>query len=320
MQAPALSQALAEPTVHVRGGWIAGLGLASLGMWMASLTPLQVSMPQQLQDITPHHKVLALSLVSAAGAVAAVVATPVAGALSDRTTGALGFGLAARPPPPLDHLHGPARRRLPGAHRAAGLRDRHSGPVGAVQRLPERRVRQPVRRDPRPRAGPPARDGGRLGRHAAGARPGRRDPPGRAGLHPGHAVRADRRLPGPGRAAGGAGRAVRRLHPGLPAGPRPRRAADRAQAAVLDLDQPAGVPGLRLGLADPVPGLAGHRHGHAVPAVLPARRGPLPPPGGRPARADRDLHRLRRRDGDRGRDDLRPGRQPQGHRHASAAP
>ena len=91
-QAPAVPQALAEPTVHVRGGWIAGLGLASLGMWMASLTPLQVSMPQQLQDITPHHKVLALSLVSAVGAVAAVIATPVAGALSDRTTGALGLG------------------------------------------------------------------------------------------------------------------------------------------------------------------------------------------------------------------------------------
>ena len=88
----ALSQALAEPTVHVRRGWIAGLGLASLGMWMASLTPLQVSMPQQLQDITPGHKILALAAVSAAGAVASVIATPVAGALSDRTTRAFGLG------------------------------------------------------------------------------------------------------------------------------------------------------------------------------------------------------------------------------------
>jgi len=88
----ALSRALAEPTVHVRRGWIAGLGLASLGMWMASLTPLQVSMPQQLQDITPGHKILALASVSAAGAVASVIATPVAGALSDRTTHAFGIG------------------------------------------------------------------------------------------------------------------------------------------------------------------------------------------------------------------------------------
>src|SRR3984885_1321754 len=91
-EAAELSPALAEPTVHVRRGWITGLGLASLGMWMASLTPLQVSLPQQLQDITPHHKILALALVSAAGAVAAVIATPIAGALSDRTTRAFGLG------------------------------------------------------------------------------------------------------------------------------------------------------------------------------------------------------------------------------------
>jgi MFS family permease len=91
-EAAAVSPALAEPTVAVRGRWVTGLSLASLGMWMASLTPLQISLPQQLQDITPHHKILALALVSAAGAVAAVIATPVAGALSDRTTRAFGLG------------------------------------------------------------------------------------------------------------------------------------------------------------------------------------------------------------------------------------
>ena len=50
-QAQGASPALAEPTVHVRNGWVAGLGLASLGMWMASYTPLQVLLPTQLQDI-----------------------------------------------------------------------------------------------------------------------------------------------------------------------------------------------------------------------------------------------------------------------------
>ena len=40
-----VSEALAEPSVHVRRGWIASLGLASLGMWMASYTPLQVLLP-----------------------------------------------------------------------------------------------------------------------------------------------------------------------------------------------------------------------------------------------------------------------------------
>jgi MFS family permease len=83
---------LAEPSVHVKRGWIAGLGLASLGMWMASLTPIQVILPIQLQNIDNKHKIAALAIVSAVGAVASVLATPVAGALSDRTTHAYGFG------------------------------------------------------------------------------------------------------------------------------------------------------------------------------------------------------------------------------------
>jgi len=85
-QARAVPRALAEPTTHVRGGWIAGLGLASLGMWMAAYTPLQVLLPTQLQDITPRHKIAALAVVTGLGAVASGLATPVAGALSDRTT------------------------------------------------------------------------------------------------------------------------------------------------------------------------------------------------------------------------------------------
>jgi len=85
-QARAVSRALAEPTAGVRGSWIAGLGLASLGMWMAAYTPLQVLLPTQLQDITPRHKIAALALVTGVGAVASGLATPVAGALSDRTT------------------------------------------------------------------------------------------------------------------------------------------------------------------------------------------------------------------------------------------
>ena len=44
-QPRAISPALAEPTKHVRAGWVTGLGLASLAMWMASYTPLQVLLP-----------------------------------------------------------------------------------------------------------------------------------------------------------------------------------------------------------------------------------------------------------------------------------
>lgn len=88
----AVPLALAEPTVHVSAGWISGLSLATLGMWMAALTPAQVVLPLQLQAITPKHKIMALAIVSAVGAIASVVATPIAGALSDRTTHAWGFG------------------------------------------------------------------------------------------------------------------------------------------------------------------------------------------------------------------------------------
>jgi MFS family permease len=79
------SLALAEPTRHVRHRWIVGLTLASLGMWMATQTPIQVVLALQLQDITPQHKVVALGLVTGVGAISSALATPVVGALSDRT-------------------------------------------------------------------------------------------------------------------------------------------------------------------------------------------------------------------------------------------
>ncbi len=79
------SAALAEPTRHLRHRWIVGLTLASLGMWMANQTPLQVMLALQLQDITPRHKIVALGVVTGVGAIASALATPVVGALSDRT-------------------------------------------------------------------------------------------------------------------------------------------------------------------------------------------------------------------------------------------
>ena len=81
-----LPPALAEPTEPVTKGWIGSLGLASLVMWMASLTPLQILIPEQLQHIDNKGKILALGLVSAFGAIASLLATPIAGAISDRTT------------------------------------------------------------------------------------------------------------------------------------------------------------------------------------------------------------------------------------------
>ncbi len=86
-----LPRALAEPDIPVSRRWIGALGLASLAMWMAAITPLQVLIPEQLQHYDPKGKILALGLISAFGAVASLLATPIAGALSDRTTRAFAF-------------------------------------------------------------------------------------------------------------------------------------------------------------------------------------------------------------------------------------
>jgi MFS family permease len=91
-QASLLPHALAEPTVPVSKRWVAQLGLACMGLWMASLTPLQILLPNQVRAIAPHDRFLVLGLVHALGAVAAIVATPLIGALSDRTSDARALG------------------------------------------------------------------------------------------------------------------------------------------------------------------------------------------------------------------------------------
>ncbi|WP_091652266.1 MFS transporter [Micromonospora pallida] len=80
-----LPAALAEPTAPVRRGWIALLVAANLGLWMAFFTPLQVLLPQQVERIAPDAKETMLAVVTGFGALAAVLANPLAGALSDRT-------------------------------------------------------------------------------------------------------------------------------------------------------------------------------------------------------------------------------------------
>src|ERR1700722_12593798 len=93
------SLALAEPTRHVPVRWIVSLTLASLGMWMANQAPSQVVLALQLQDITPRHKIAALGVVTALNAVASALATPIVGALSDRTGRGRRVGrLSSRPP------------------------------------------------------------------------------------------------------------------------------------------------------------------------------------------------------------------------------
>lgn len=80
----------AEPTVPVGAGWTANLSLATLAVFMAFMTPIQILLPLQLEHIDPQDKNDALSLVTGLGALVAVLANPLAGAWSDRTTSRFG--------------------------------------------------------------------------------------------------------------------------------------------------------------------------------------------------------------------------------------
>jgi MFS family permease len=82
--------ALAEPVARVRPRWVGLLVVANLAVWMGFFTPIQVLLPQQIEAIDPARKETLLGWVTGIGALAAVVANPLAGALSDRTAGRFG--------------------------------------------------------------------------------------------------------------------------------------------------------------------------------------------------------------------------------------
>lgn len=79
-----------EPTVLVRPRWIAALSLAVLGMSIAVLTPIQILLPSQIQNIDPVHKVFNLGWITTVAAIVSIVVCPIAGALSDRTASRFG--------------------------------------------------------------------------------------------------------------------------------------------------------------------------------------------------------------------------------------
>jgi MFS family permease len=79
------------PGERVGSLWIALIALSNLGLFMAYFGVLGVLLPDQVQVVAgPSHKVIDFGLVTGLGAVFAMVANPVAGALSDRTTGRFG--------------------------------------------------------------------------------------------------------------------------------------------------------------------------------------------------------------------------------------
>jgi MFS family permease len=81
----------AEPAQRVGKRWIALIALANLGLYLGYFGPLEVLLPNQVQAVAgTAHKVVVLGWVTGIGAAVAMLANPVAGALSDRTTGRFG--------------------------------------------------------------------------------------------------------------------------------------------------------------------------------------------------------------------------------------
>ena len=84
----------AEPTRAVPARWIAVFATAWLGVWMAQLTPVQLLLPvqveAQLNTTDWVQKVLAFGIISGIAGVCALIAYPLTGALSDRTTSRFG--------------------------------------------------------------------------------------------------------------------------------------------------------------------------------------------------------------------------------------
>ncbi|RAJ40402.1 MFS transporter [Kitasatospora sp. SolWspMP-SS2h] len=87
--APAAGPAAPSPE-RVGRGFVAGIALASLGLWAALYTPVQVLLARQLEVVSPGHKEASLALVTGIGALVALVANPLVGALSDRTASRFG--------------------------------------------------------------------------------------------------------------------------------------------------------------------------------------------------------------------------------------
>jgi MFS family permease len=83
-----------QPIRKVPARWIAFFATAWFGIWMAQLTPIQLLLPLQIQEQLKTSywvdNVVAFGIISAIAGFCALVAYPVTGALSDRTTSRFG--------------------------------------------------------------------------------------------------------------------------------------------------------------------------------------------------------------------------------------
>lgn len=80
-----------RPATRVRPGLVAAIGVAELCYAAAGALPLLLGLSLKIQQIAPDGKEGTLGLIAALGGVATVIANPVAGHLSDRTTSRYGM-------------------------------------------------------------------------------------------------------------------------------------------------------------------------------------------------------------------------------------
>ncbi|MEV7612624.1 MFS transporter [Streptomyces sp. NPDC089799] len=87
---PAAPAEPAETGTAPGGRWVSALSLANIGVWVGWFGPLQLLLARQAEQLAPGHKASTLALVTGLGAAVSMVANPVCGALSDRTTARAG--------------------------------------------------------------------------------------------------------------------------------------------------------------------------------------------------------------------------------------
>ncbi len=83
-------ETLAEPTTRVSTAWTTRFTLVWLGLWMATLVPVQLALPDQLAEVDYAHRVRDFGLVNGLVGLSAVVTLPLFGALCDHTRSRFG--------------------------------------------------------------------------------------------------------------------------------------------------------------------------------------------------------------------------------------
>ena len=87
-----------DPALPVGRRWLGTFAVAWLGIWLAQLTPIQLLLPTQVDDVLGHHdtargwitSVEAFGVISGIAGVCALLAYPLAGAASDHTMSRFG--------------------------------------------------------------------------------------------------------------------------------------------------------------------------------------------------------------------------------------